>query len=140
MNSNQYRINNFVKVENDFCRIVGITEDDFWVYPLEEKPFKVLSKNTQEKFISDIPMFESILLNFGFEESNAMENLAREWNIEYEIEKDRFAVIYNKTANYFYFSYSNGVDWIEVRIDYVHELQNLFYSLHKKELIYKPIG
>lgn len=140
MNSNEYRINNLVKVGDDFCRIIGITEDDFWIYPLEKKAFDVLSKKNKEGFISKIPMSEAILLNFGFKETNAMENLAREWNVEYEIEIDNFSVIYNKTLNFFEFSYSNGIDWIFVKIDFVHELQNLFFSLNKKELIYQPIG
>lgn len=71
-----------------------------------------------------IPLTEDWLLKFGFEKAGENEKF-----IEY-LCSDFFWIFYVKNKNKFQYYYSPD----DFHIDYVHQLQNLFYSLAGKEL------
>lgn len=74
-----------------------------------------------------VPLSEELLMRFG-----AIIYQGK-WLIG-NIELD-----YITTDEHFEFEYQTpNLDWEIVEIKYVHELQNLYYDLHKKQLILKP--
>ena len=132
MKANELRIGNWINVGGelnqfsiaDFCDIFD--NGDKW--------FKDLFK--------PIPLTEEWLLKFGFEE---IENLHTHWKSDkgfflngYIIfmEKIIGVIIGEKSNSKFYdhsYQYRNGIGIIK-QIQYVHQLQNLYFALTGEEL------
>ena len=74
-----------------------------------------------------IPLTEEILLKFGFEEKSKSKN--------FYLGNFRFHI--SKPANYNGFIFCDGYDVITDRIKYVHQLQNLYFDLKGKRLMFK---
>lgn len=131
LKANELRIGNLINVLNPNTDVWNIeaTKGKTIMILQEKKGHHLLINN-----LKPIPLTEEWLLKFGFEETNAKENLDREWCVDYEIENCNFIINYNKTLNIFYFSFSNGINWINIEIYYIHQLQNLYFALTNEEL------
>ena len=75
-----------------------------------------------ESLFEPIPLTEEWLLKFGFEKNG------RDW----ELPNFRFHV--NKPINYNGFVFCDGYTVITEKIQYVHQLQNLYFALTGAEL------
>ena len=84
-------------------------------------------QNELEFPLNPIPLTEEILLKFGFKEKSKSKN--------FYLGNFRFHI--SKPANYDGFIFCDGYDVITDKIKYVHQLQNLFYSIIGKELTFK---
>jgi hypothetical protein len=71
----------------------------------------------EKKYIEPIPLMEEWLIKFGFV-----------WNENGYFEKNHF-----KITDEMQFLFFNLGDWFK-KINYVHELQNLYFSLTNQEL------
>ena len=118
MKTNELRIGNLVYF-ND--KVVNITIGDFHIIEKESKFFK------------PIPLTEEWLLKFGFEKDDNFGN----WHLNHlEIYKKDLSVIGidNKGNIYWYFYAADDYySWTQ-KLDYVNQLQNLYFALTGKEL------
>jgi hypothetical protein len=116
MKANELRIGNLIKFSED-----GTI---FTVGSIEEKGFTV--QNDEEttwieaEEFEPIPITEEWLLKLGFERDNQ-----GNWKLKSG---------YHWIELYFYHVYINGQQ--VVLIDYVHQLQNIWFALTGKELTY----
>lgn len=122
------------------CNFVSectFTENPFWCHRVESISFEYVNEKLQWKIGLDngdiwnieqlypISLTEEWLLKFGFEIN--MDNF--NWNAGIGDWKDDFelALRYTEDSGWFYRS-------IKTPIKYVHQLQNLYYSIMGKEL------
>ena len=88
--------------------------------------------NQFSQFIDPIPLTEEILLKFGFEKIKS-----DEYPHKYIINKymsDEVEIENLNSQNCFIFSH--GKKFSSIKIEYVHQLQNLYFSLTGKELAF----
>lgn len=83
------------------------------------------SKEPIDYEIEPIPLNEEWLLKFGFEKKLG----------NYELENFRFNI--NKPINFDGFLFCEGYSVITDKIQYVHQLQNLYFALTNEELTIK---
>jgi len=117
MEANELRIGNY---------FVGYSN---YVQQWEIESFALLAEGVEvdEIIISFIPLTEEWLLKFGFEKSNNNTDF-------YTFDKDKIS-IHLKSRHYANGrTYFNSWCIIEKQIEYVHQLQNLYFSLIGKEL------
>lgn len=131
MKSNELRIGNLLrdKVSKTLLRVTELTEDGIITHVIDR------SKYPLEKGwgLEPIPLTEEHLLNFGFEKDG--ECFFKKFSVQGE-----FMLFSNKTlvavANHvnepFYFTNKTIIG-----LEYVHQLQNLFFALTKTELTAK---
>lgn len=81
------------------------------------------------KYIKPIPLTEERVLSIGFIKSETIAN-------EYD---DADSWISLRCVRGLWYLCSNDGNMNAIPLDYVHELQNLYYALRKKELIIKKI-
>ena len=115
--TNELRIRNLVNSKND--GIISITN-------ISEKSVAVSEAHCYNhipvEFISPIPLTDEWLLKLGFKKNG------RDW----ELPNFRFHV--NKPINYNGFVFCDGYTVITEKIQYVHQLQNLYFALTGAEL------
>lgn len=116
--ANELRIGNWVKVENDFERVDNILEDGAYCY---------LSKEAESvfqpySFINPIPLTEEWLLKMGFDEIDIEENKnnVRVFHLN--------GIYCNTLYGVYYYTH------LLKQIQYVHQLQNLYFALTGEEL------
>ena len=136
MKPQELRIGNYVnfKDRNDilFCEVIGIDKSG---YIHVVRNFNDSIQDDQPEVINDITpirLTEEWLIKFGFEKI-VNTPIAPIWdeNIEYSYEGYRFAQdMYGK---WFLLGYS----WNTNHFGYVHQLQNLYFTLTGEELIIK---
>lgn len=120
MKAEELRVGNLVKMDGDLVSV------DLWL-------FKELYNNnsvTSTLLLSPIPITEDILLKCGFEAESKYDDFKLNGvNIQSCSMRcktlERFS---------FYLNLGDENDELNNKIDYLHELQNLYYSLTKKEL------
>lgn len=132
MNVNELRIGNWVSTKGypDNVIVVHSISKDY----VNESRFEHQTNNLHHNVIKPIPITEEHLLNFGFTKDSSFHSQS---NIKYEFTKkikNNLWLILVQSDGY----YSVGIDSEEYasvnNIEYVHELQNLWYVLAKEEL------
>ena len=113
MKASELRLGNFLQSDTNIIKIVGVVKKDIYYYH-NKKNLYVLELNN----FKPLPLTEEWLLKFGFE--------------KYDTNK--------YSINHFYirkvgdeFETQIG-ECLYKTIDYVHQLQNLYFALTKKEL------
>lgn len=128
MDIKELRIGNFItglyedEEKKAFCKVNGLSEipealGDGWSIMVE-------SEENIEWFddFQPIPLDEEWLLKFGFE-----------WNDEYkEYHLNGVQVVFYKSG--WIDLMLEGIEHFEMKVDYVHSLQNLYFALTGKEL------
>ena len=122
MVAEELRIGNWVKyygLKAHPSQVTSITEDEFW-----SGGYKVsdVTGNTAIDALEPIPITEQWLLEFGAREIN------HEWNI------GNLWIAYNKRFRCWNL---HLIDQPLKPIEYIHQLQNLYYALTGEELIRK---
>lgn len=118
--SKELRIGNLLQFGEQICKVYHIEQDYFYVMLEDETSLK----NTFAE-IEPIPITEEKLLEFGFEYITSgifkiNEFMVVKWN--------------NELCEYRSY-YANRIPKEIVYLKFIHELQNLFFSLTKQELI-----
>lgn len=129
MNANELKIGNYVTIfgydrVNEVTGIVPLVTDEGTINNYS------IYTNIQSWKISmlrPIPLTEDWLLRFGFQ--------------EYEYQKGYFELedlyICKRTFELCFYDSEYGVSGVDVSVKHVHQLQNLYFSLTGKELIYE---
>lgn len=133
MRAREYRIGNYVTVRGVIQFIIGIDSNNDWNVEDGLGVFETIRTNVNPMnmskdgllYVSEaepIPLTEDALLGFGFEVKSA-------------------SVTHNYSYNIGFFVLTNGlrnnISYDGYGIVYVHQLQNLFYSLTNTELTLK---
>ena len=124
MKANELRIGNLVKYQLESWKISSIFKDG----PLELVRFEIYKIANLKEF-EPIPLTEEWLLKFGFEERKESENFSKWFIGENPVTHDwLFFIKQFKDENKFFFQ--NGFH----KLDYLHQLQNLYFALTNNEL------
>ncbi|OCA73721.1 hypothetical protein [Chryseobacterium arthrosphaerae] len=137
MNSNEFRLGNYINFGSTLSEITGIMAEEimFRYKSGGENRYALL----QTPGINLIPLTEEWLLGFGFESNDGTKyNPSDEYASQFEYTLDS-----GISHRDFVCRPSKG--WIiklgdyddELEVKYVHEFQNLFYALKGKELYLK---
>jgi hypothetical protein len=122
MESKELRIGNLVNYRGFPSMVGAISSNETYIY---------LDKgivNPKVEDIEPIPLTEEWLLKFGFEKvswSNDVRiNLLNRWSLIYDFDVNKLCVDSGLNANY-------------LQIKYIHQLQNLYFTLTGEELTLK---
>lgn len=121
MKANELRIGNYVNIEGDVVKVKEIYEKSIHYANSEYESFAT------EDFIQPIELTEEILVKIGFEKfvkSFRMELSG--CRLDYFIDKTLY--IYKKHTN------CCLIKDLEIKCEYIHQLQNSFFLLTGKEL------
>lgn len=124
MKTNELRLGNYLQAKN---RIVTVTK----IFDIDNvgigsgDPYLV-SGNTP--CLKPIPLTEELLLKFGFE--------FQETFFHYDSHTDFYIFKDFRIASYLGSDYELWYKNIEISIEYVHELQNIYFALTGEELTY----
>ena len=126
MKGNELRIENLVDLGNRIAKVIEISQLACVVVDLEE------TQDTIEDYdrIRPIPLTEEWLLKFGFEinrQTKEENNIWRCYSEEGFFEVEQIGTSFFLDDNHCY----------GTKIDYVHQLQNLFFALTAEELTFK---
>jgi hypothetical protein len=122
MNVNELRIGNYVH-GNPYDGVIRIFNNGKCVIKHKSGIEKFEIKNLQP-----IPLTEEWLLSFGF----VYHHDTPHPNRVFRIHSDEMIFDLEEIKSYFF-----GGNFISVELKYVHQLQNLYFALTGKELIYK---
>ena len=129
MKTSELRIGNYISLKSRIAKIAEIFHKGILAYDLEE------TQDTIENLerLEPIPITEEWLLKFGFE--NKDDNRYEIWMHDHE----DFEIEYigKKYAYRIWCEDAPHVTHFIGHCKYVHELQNLFFCLRKKELTIK---
>lgn len=122
MKAEELRIGNFVNLYGDDCRIQTV---GMWVHTdttVDEAPVDA---------VKPIPLSEEWLVKFGFGKSDECE---RGYNTH-----KHFGFYYDWHFKQFKLEVDDGANVVDIpmQIHYVHQLQNLYFSLTSEELTLK---
>lgn len=109
--------NHQIHAQNDFFEVKTIYSDNDISIELDDEIIDI-----SENDVDPIQLTEEWLLKLGFKKDG------RDW----ELPNFRFHV--NKPINYNGFVFCNGYTVITEKIQYVHQLQNLYFALTGAEL------
>jgi hypothetical protein len=120
MKANELRIGNLVQVDNIPVRVLWFDYDGAVCESLDKK-------DMVQMHIEPIPLTEEWLIKFGF-----MKPKNPTKGFENSFSKGSFIW----TEHRFYLDAGNDEGWIidEYKIEYVHQLQNLYFTLTGEEL------
>ncbi len=135
MNSLELRLGNFIRFSDD-----GTI---FEVGSIELNGFTVKNENEttwiESVEFQPIPLTEEWLLKFGFEKTEGMHINSYKLVINI-ISPDEKIYLILSSHNYYWIGQSYKTDSVDVglgKLDYVHQLQNLYFALTGKELTIK---
>ena len=123
MKSEELRLNNYVMCRGALSKIISINENTIGY----KKTNGIGEQNIPLKFVQPIPLTEEWLLKFGFEKhpekiTNVFFKLAGRCLIEYDLTNNIVDLVKRVSFDLF------------IEIEYVHQLQNLVFSLTGEEL------
>lgn len=133
MNINELKLGNYVylKTTDGFCisEITLLSNDSFSLKTIDGFSYKGKHDGENINFIEPIELNEQLLLDNGFiiNEKNKMNNI-------HLFEFDGINILKENNWNYTIFNNTSHADFYRDKI-YIHDIQNEYYSLHKKELI-----
>jgi hypothetical protein len=104
------------------------------IFQIETGAYLLYHQN-KEWDVNGIPLTEEWLLKFGFRSYDVNKVLKKEFQKENNIAYYHDAFNYNYQDGRLFLDNGNDEGWsVDGKIDYVHKLQNLHYSLTEKEL------
>jgi len=115
MNINELRINNLISHRGLICTVEIINGELDEIYFLGEDFYHW----DKPENLEGVPLTEEWLLKFGFEKKSGWDDY------EYYI-KDEVEIIFNENV-----MFKNS---IENQIEYVHQIQNIYFALTNEEL------
>lgn len=121
------RIGNLVDRGDYTCEIISISKEGLMTQPIDYK-----GENSSELVIQPIPISEEWLLKLGFKKEK-YSDLLPDGFTEYTIGRFEFTIDETNNSNYFWIVDTDEGNY-SVECNYVHELQNLYFALTKKEL------
>lgn len=126
MKANNYRLGNLVHTKNGIAKVVQLGS--------LTNPGYVGCKNIKTNYFENscipIPITPEWLEKFNFEKE--VESIDDFDSVDYSTEIEAFVIRCQwNTYGTLYYIYVEGVD---IKIQYVHEYQNLFFTLTQKEL------
>lgn len=126
---NELRIGNYIKFHGNSTDYHKMTLLDF---------AEIHDDSSEMQYYNPIPITEEILLKFGFEERKHENGNSYKLLIHYHNGYKDYIDMCNK-GSWISFITTNGSDgWVFPKeIKYVHQLQNIYYSLTYKELTFK---
>ena len=116
MDSRELRIGNLLDRGDYICEFKMIEEEGLMLEPIKYKQERFV-----ERYIKPIPLTEEWLIKFGFELN--LNNNWSHWN---------FGLNFYKYGDFF----ESDQLPIFIYLQYVHQLQNLYFALTNKELEY----
>lgn len=122
MKANELRIGNWISHELGTCTVRGTTKNGIW---LNDMGGPILLDGFMN--IQPIPLTEYILLKCGFDEIKDSDYKYRVFEIK-DWGKIKLVNGILETAEYYF------LDGLNYEIKYLHQLQNLYFSLTNKEL------
>lgn len=146
MEAQELRLKNLVKYPkyyNDGTDKIWMIRDIFWESDRIGLTDGVLQTKTDLKFIQPIPITEEWLLKFGF---NHVSGTLRDKKINIQKEEGSGHSEYdlwidfgddNETFEVEILIVSKEGDWFFTKQKYIHQLQNIYFALTKKELTIK---
>lgn len=138
MKAEELRIGNYVKIDEGIGKVAFIMDKNFCnEYANDDYNITVemgdgIFREEEEDKVEGIPLTEEILLNCGFEKINHINGYSF-YSFNRKSLKDMNAYMplyiylnpnYAKIANF----------TVQQNIEYVHQLQNLFFAINEKEL------
>ncbi len=145
MNATELRIGNYVycDLKDIYWRISIVKEDFVNVYLKKETPEYKHSPSISEKRLNPIPLTKEWLLKFGFELENEnffyikFDNKAKNNGSERNFFIDKILIDMEIDQGDYVVWFCNSVsdEMLCNRIKYLHQLQNLYYSLTGTELL-----
>jgi hypothetical protein len=127
MTEKELRINNLVIADDFICKIVEIKSNVRTYFEPENYIVSVLEKGTNKEFSGFIERLKGIELN-------------EEWLVKAGLEK-KSEEVYRLDTGAFEFEWIVGegmyFEGVGIDIDYVHDLQNLYFAVRKEELVFK---
>jgi len=127
MEAKELRIGNYLKTDrecqDDYVEVVEIYNENY---------FCTCSAglNYQKEHVKPIPLTEEWLVRFGFE----IDFYGGQGNVTYYAKKGKFKLYSIEDDKSYQYDWTKNMF---VMIKNVHQLQNLYYSLTQKELIWK---
>lgn len=119
MNAQDFRIGNFIDHNGQYFKVISLNDNDNWVgldnYQL----------NTELEECLPIPLTEEILLKCGFEKDEQWDNT---FNKRVDVFNGFTTITIDVRANVLL------LDDIEIKLQYLHQLQNLYFALTNQEL------
>jgi hypothetical protein len=129
MKANELRIGNLVMHYNDLCTVIGYYDDIFIAQSFDKIDFKSNVFNLQP-----IPLTKEWLLKFGLIEyidfgvKMGTYDKMPLCGFTYSIHTKKVMIMHK----------GNSIShWLNINIDYVHQLQNLYFALTGEELTFK---
>ncbi len=124
MKLQELRIGSLVQYDKQIYKITGLGG---WRVSMKQEGKGTCFANID--VLNPIPLTEKWLFKFGFKTSDGPESVF--YSIEFdEVAKYKFEIGRTKGSDVFYFKTTCFI----VQIKYVHQLQNLYYTLTGKEL------
>lgn len=125
VNAQELMKNNWIlDYKNLKRKVFGFSDDLFWEGGVDSS-FTLAEANP-------IPLTPEILLTCGFEKKDR-KPYQDHWRKK--VVRNKAFVLYINIGGVFFASYHGG---LRVKVEYLHQLQNLYYSLTHQELNYKP--
>lgn len=124
MEAKNLRIGNLVSNQPNSTHVESVIEVENLIYNNPDIDGElVLINGYSESEVFGISITKEILSDFGFVWSNS--------NKGYVFSKNGIEILFDKNMGCY-------IEMVGIDIDYIHELQNLFFAIHKQELKLKP--
>lgn len=124
MEAKNLRIGNLVSSEPDSTTLDSIVEIENLIYNNPDIDGQlVLINGYNERELFGIEITKEILQDFGFVWRNSTK--------AYTFNKNGIEIAFDEDMGCY-------IEMVGIDINYVHELQNLFFAIHKQELELKP--
>lgn len=120
---NELRIGNILNWMNIPCPVVQIDEEDFTVADNAQSKLNSNYHYSSDEVISYFELTEEWLLEFGFEKPKNRDCYIKK---RLQVFKQMVYLIEEDTIK---------AHWIPIKLEYVHQLQNIYYSFIGEELI-----
>lgn len=138
MKAEELRIGNYVKIDEGIGKVVSIMSNTFCNecanddYNITIEMGNGTFREEEETKVEGIPLTEEILLNCGFEKINHISGY-----IFYSFNRKSLKDMNAYMPLYIYLNpnYAKIANFtVQQNIEYVHQLQNLFFAINGKEL------
>lgn len=133
MKPEELRIGNYILDYGQICQVNG-----FLLTRLEE----IHREGKEPINTSRIPISEEWLIKLGFEKESGNKLRLHSYDLEFRKTDDPYPTVGIWKGRFYYIvdvheTYTGSLDDKSIEIDYVHQLQNLYYSLTGEKLTIK---
>lgn len=138
MKAEELRIGNYVKIDEGIGKVAFIMDKSFCnEYANDDYNITVemgdgIFREEEEDKVEGIPLTEEILLNCGFEKINHIYGYSFYSFNRNSLEDEKVYMPLDVYLNPNYAKIANFT--VQQNVEYVHQLQNLFYAINGKEL------